>query len=98
MRMKSLTSKRGMKMDANDITFGIEIETTIPYGRLVVGPHGRGADIPELPGWKADADPSIRTTTSTRNHQACEFVSPVFRGIEGMKQALADLAKIKAMG
>lgn len=82
-------------MDANDITFGVEIETTIPHGRLEVGPHGHGYDIPELPGWKADSDPSIRATRGTR---ACEFVSPVFRGSEGLKQCLADLAKIRLMG
>jgi len=83
-------------MTAQDITFGVEIETTIPRGILQVGPHGQGADIPSMPGWKADADPSIRV--GIYSHEACEFVSPVYRGTEGLRQLLADLAKIKAMG
>ena len=48
-------------MLADTITFGIEIESTIPRNTLRVGPHGAGFDIPQLPGWKADADPSIRS-------------------------------------
>ena len=82
-------------MNVDDITFGIEIETTIPRGALAVGPHGRGADIPQLPGWKADRDPSIRAGAG---HEACEFVSPVFKGSDGLKQLLRDLATIKALG
>jgi hypothetical protein len=85
-------------MNVDQITFGVEIETTIPRGALsvAVGPHGHGTPIPELAGWKADADPSIRT--SRRSHQACEFVSPVFQGSAGLKQCLADLAKIRTLG
>lgn len=78
------------------LTFGVEIETTIPAGRLLIGPHGSGYEIPTLPGWKADRDPSIRTTV--RGHEACEFVSPVFKGIEGLRKLLADVAAIRAMG
>jgi hypothetical protein len=40
-------------MNANQMTFGIEIETTIAVNTLVVGPHGRGYAIPQIPGWKA---------------------------------------------
>lgn len=82
-------------MNVEDITFGIEIETTIPAGRLNVGPHSMGYDIPEMPGWKADRDPSIR---ATHGHTACEFVSPVFKGSEGLAKCLADLETIKRMG
>ena len=82
-------------MSADDITFGVEIETTLPAGALAVGPHGRGCDIPQLPGWKADRDPSIRAGAG---HEACEFVSPVFKGSEGLKQLLRDLATIRALG
>lgn len=81
-------------MIAAEMTFGIEIETTIPAGRLSVGPHGAGYDIPGLAGWKADRDPSIR---ASRGREACEFVSPIFRGIEGLKQFKADLALIREM-
>lgn len=85
-------------MNVQDITFGVEIETTIPYGALSVpvGMHGHGTAIPELAGWKADRDPSIRV--GVRGHEACEFVSPVFKGSGGLKQLLADLRTIKALG
>ena len=76
-------------MNVEDITFGIEIETTVPAGTLRIGYHGHGCSIPGLDGWKADRDPSIR---ATRGHEACEFVSPVFKGSEGLKQCLADVA------
>jgi hypothetical protein len=49
-----------------------------------------------LPGWKADADPSIRVTYP--GHTACEFVSPIYQGTEGLKNLLADVEKIKALG
>ncbi len=80
------------------MTFGVEIETTIPAGSLSVpvGYHGRGNPIPELSGWLADADPSILVTT--RGHIQCEFVSPVFKGTEGLKQLIRDLAFIKSIG
>src|SRR5262245_6615535 len=75
------------------MTFGVEIETTIPYGRIRVGMHGRGIPIPELRNeWKADRDPSIRTTSG---REACEFVSGIFKGSAGLKQCLADLETIK---
>lgn len=83
-------------MNVSEITFGVEIETTLPANSAVaVGPHGAGYDIPQLPGWKADGDPSIRANAGRR---PCEFVSPVFRGADGLRQLLSDLAKIKAMG
>lgn len=83
-------------MNASELTFGIEIETTIPRGVCRVGPHGDGYDIPQLPGWKADCDSSIRVSDHER--EACEFVSPVFRGSEGLSQLLSDLAFIKSLG
>jgi hypothetical protein len=82
-------------MNAEEITFGVEIETTVPRGTLAVGPHGNGYAIPQLTGWKADHDPSIR---ARRGHEACEFVSPVFQGSDGLKQLLTDLATIRGMG
>lgn len=82
-------------MNASDISFGIEIEATVPAGTLVVGAHGHGAAIPQLPGWKADRDPSIRADVG---RQACEFVSPVYRGADGLRRLVADVRAIKAMG
>lgn len=82
-------------MQVQEITFGVEIETTIPAGTISVGPHGFGTAIVAIPGWKADNNPSIHAVAG---RQACEFVSPIFRGTEGLRQLLADLAKIRAMG
>jgi hypothetical protein len=85
-----------MMMNINDLTFGIEIETHIPEGRLTVGGHGCGRPIPELRNaWKADADPSI---LAPAGRVKCEFVSPVFQGPEGLRQLLADLETIRAIG
>jgi hypothetical protein len=83
-------------MDVQEITFGVEIETTIPRGTLEIGYHGNGRPIPQLPGWKADADPSIRATDPA--HTGCEFVSPIFKGVAGLRQLLADLQTIKGFG
>ncbi|MBV8780747.1 MAG: amidoligase family protein [Phycisphaerae bacterium] len=82
-------------MNASEMTFGIEIETTIPVGTLEVGYHGQGRLIPGLPGWKADADPSIH---ARRGYQACEFVSPIYRGVDGLRQLLIDIKKINELG
>lgn len=82
-------------MNATELTFGIEIEATIPAGLIDVGPHGSGRPIAQLPGWKADRDPSI---AAGPGRQACEFVSPVYRGSEGLAQLVADIRAIKAMG
>lgn len=91
------TKREGETMDVQEITFGVEIETVIPRGLLSVGPHGCGNDIPQLPGWKADADPSIRVTDYS-DSQACEFVSPVYKGAAGLRQLLADLDVIRGFG
>jgi hypothetical protein len=85
-------------MNVNDLTFGIEIETHIPANVLAVGPHGGGYPItqfPALAGWVADRDPSIR---AGRGRDACEFVSPVLKGAEGLRQLLAAVEAIKALG
>ncbi len=82
-------------MNATEITFGIEIETSIPANALSVGPYGRGHDIPQLPGWTAEHDSSIR---SGRGRMDCEFVSPILRGAEGVRQIIAAVAFVKSIG
>jgi len=82
-------------MNANEMTFGVEIEATIPAGVIAVGPHGQGLPIPQLPGWKADRDPSIR---AGHGRVACEFVSPVYTGSEGLALFVRDVEAIKALG
>lgn len=81
-------------MNASEITFGIEIETTVPRGSVAVGSHMSGAPIPNLPGWTAKTDSSIR---AGRGRAGCEFVSPVLKGADGLRQVRAALAFIKSV-
>lgn len=81
---------------AENFTFGIEIETHMPVGSVLPGSHGCGRQVDWLPeGWLADRDPSISCRS---DRTACEFVSPVLRGADGVRQVLAVIRKIKAMG
>jgi hypothetical protein len=83
-------------MNANEITFGIEIETTLPADSTPVGGHGFGVQIPWLPeGWLADRDPSIHYTAG---RMPCEIVSPILKGDEGIQQLVEVVRLIKAHG
>ena len=82
----------------NEMTFGIEIESHLPSeSPIQVGCHGAGNSIDShgLPGWKADGDPSIR---APHGRKACEFVSPIYKGSDGLAQFIRDLATIRNMG
>jgi hypothetical protein len=88
-------------MNANEMTFGIEIETTAPDSAvqndgLRIGPYRRGIQVPYLPaGWKAEADGSI--DNSNGGHK-CEIVSPVLRGAEGLAQVAEVVRTLEAKG
>ncbi len=75
--------------NANDTTFGIEIECTLPVTvRIEVGGYHRGCQIEGLPaGWNAQRDGSLH---AARGFYAVEIVSPVLRGADG----LAQVAKV----
>ena len=81
-------------MNANDLTWGIELETTMPSSdNTPIGPYHRGYQVSWLPeGWKAERDGSIRPQRSGR--KGCEFVSPKLRGHEGLKQVETVVEKI----
>jgi len=85
-------------MNANEIAFGIEFETTLPNSDTTpIGPYHGGYQVPWLPdGWRAERDSSIRPETMDR--KGCEFVSPKLRGIEGLKQVEEALDAINARG
>jgi hypothetical protein len=84
-------------MNANEMTFGIEIETHMPVGSVAPGGHGYGRQVDWLPaGWLADSDPSI--IVPNHNRTACEFVSPVLKGAEGLRQVCEVIAEIKRRG
>jgi hypothetical protein len=82
-------------MNANQIAFGIEFETTLPASDTTpIGPYHAGYQVPWLPeGWKAERDSSIQFTAGRK---ACEFVSPKLRGPEGLAQLEAAIDAINA--
>ncbi len=88
-------------MNANEFTFGIEIETVAPDSAirdhgLRIGAYKRGTQVPYLPaGWKAEADGSI--DNSGGGHK-CEIVSPVLRGEEGLAQVAEVLRTLEEKG
>ena len=88
-------------MNANELTFGIEIETIAPDSAvrndgLRIGGYRHGIQVPYLPaGWKAEADGSI---DNGHGGHKCEIVSPVLRGEEGIRQVIEVLAVLQAKG
>jgi hypothetical protein len=90
--------KRNFDMNANNIAFGIEFETTLPnIDNTPIGNYHNGTQVPWLPnGWKAERDSSIRT--NARNRKGCEFVSPKLTGYDGLQQAENALDAINAHG
>ncbi len=77
-------------MNASEITFGVEIECFVPRqlvseGRIAVGGYHHGIQVPELPqGWTAQRDGSVHTRS--RAKVGVEIVSPVLKGVEGLRQ------------
>lgn len=89
--------------ELNNITFGVEIETTIPNNSSVsVGSYSTGTALPsEAPSfngasWRAHSDVSIRP--STPSHKGCEFVSPVLKGEAGLKHIVEFMAWLRSVG
>jgi len=88
-------------MNANDLTFGVEIETIAPDSALRndglrIGPYKRGIQVPYLPaGWKAEADGSI---DNSRGGHKCEIVSPILKGVDGLVQVAEVLRALETKG
>lgn len=88
-------------MNAEDFTFGVELELTAPDSAiendgLRIGFYHAGIQVPFLPrGWKAERDGSIRTTPG---YHACEIVSPILRGPEGLAQVVEVVKTLHAKG
>lgn len=82
---------RKERMSADDITFGIELETGIPSVNMdfQIGGYHRGINLlsaPQFHGkyWKAEHDGSLVFSLS----HGCEFVSPVLQGTEGVQNVI----------
>ncbi len=84
-------------MHANDMTFGIELEITLPItAPITVGAYHVGHQIAGLPaGWTAQRDGSIR---AGRGRIACEVVSPVLRGADGLRQVVQVCNQLNQWG
>lgn len=99
-------------MKASEITFGFELETTIPAAAgIVVGPRHGGLPVadgiatatgqrvaaPHFGGTRWHADEDS-SIRSERDRVACEFVSPVLSGAAGVEHLLAFVDWAKAVG
>ena len=89
--------------ELNEVTFGVEIETTIPNSsEIYVGSYSSGhalpATAPMFNGtpWRAHSDGSIMVTA--RRHKGCEFVSPVLKGEEGLKHVVEFMKWLRSIG
>lgn len=85
-------------MNANEISWGIEIETTLPLTDATpIGQYHHGTQVPWLPtGWKAERDSSICPQGPGR--KGCEFVSPKLKGAEGLDQVMQAVDRINEHG
>ena len=85
-------------MNANQIAFGIEFETTLPNSDTTpIGPYHHGVQVAWLPsGWRAERDGSIQTFAA--NRKGCEFVSPKLRGADGLRQVETAIDAINDHG
>lgn len=89
-----------MKINAADLTFGIEIECTIPRAAFnaagwPMGGYHRGVEIPGFQGWNTQSDSSVHTRGA---RVAIEVVSPKLQGVDGIAQVRAMAAKLNEMG
>ena len=88
-------------MNANELTFGIEIETIAPDSAvrndgLRIGPCNHGMQVPYLPaGWKAEYDGTI---DNGHGGHKCEIISPVLQDEAGIRQVIEVLETLKAKG
>jgi hypothetical protein len=86
-------------IEANQLTFGVEIETIAPasavaHDGLRIGSYRHGIQVPYLPpGWTAERDGSIRAIDGGHT---CEIVSPVLQGAEGLAQVAEVLRTLQA--
>jgi len=85
-------------MNANEIAWGIELETTLPNtDRTPIGRYHHGIQVAWLSsGWKAESDSSIRPQAPGRH--GCEFVSPKLRGYDGLREVEQAVAAINEHG
>lgn len=89
------------RTDLSTLTFGVEIEHTMNMATRAaagwtVGSYGFGDPIPGFDGWRLKRDSSIHP--SRPNHSGAEAVSPILRGVEGLREVERMVAQLNAMG
>jgi Putative amidoligase enzyme len=84
-------------MNVSEMTFGVEIECCIPVGvEIAIGGYHSGEQITGLPaGWNAQRDGSI---SAPSGFKGVEVVSPVLKGVDGLKQIKAVCEWLRAIG
>jgi hypothetical protein len=83
-------------VNVNDLTFGVELEVTLPVGTCPVGGYHAGVQVPQLPaGWKAERDSSIQAGAG---YMAAEIVGPVLKGADGLSQLKAVCDWLNGVG
>ena len=99
-------------MKAAEITFGVELETTIPYAAgVAVGPYHAGAQVTygtaratgtvlAAPFFHGNPWRAERdgSIRCRSGHTACEFVSPVLKGAAGVECLLQFMDWARAIG
>lgn len=85
-------------INANEITFGVEFETTLPATDATpIGAYHAGLPVAWLTeGWKVERDGSIVPRTPGR--KGAEFVSPKLRGEAGLANVAATIDALNARG
>src|SRR4051812_4348780 len=93
---------KGSTVNANDLTFGIEIECYVPAelvanGTIRVGNYHNGTQVDALPiGWNAQRDGSLRYVGP--NKVGVEIVSPVLKGADGVAQVKLVCQWLQSIG
>ena len=86
-----------MNINLNDLTFGVEIETAYAPTEIRMGGYHRGLDVTEAPSfngnyWKAESDSSLS------GRRPVEFVSPVLKGEDGLRNVIAFIKFLNEKG
>lgn len=88
-------------MNANEMTFGIEIECYLPREAIEgmeIGAYHRGVQVQGLPaGWNAQHDGSL-LLNCPQGYTGVEIVSPVLKGLDGIEQIRTVCQWLNARG
>jgi hypothetical protein len=98
------TAARHIDVDIDEVTFGVEIECFVKRDwasrmGIVAGNYHRDSQLPApFPyGWNAQRDASLRPDDEV-TYRAMEVVSPVLKGVAGLKQVVLVLNTLERAG